>query len=138
MVLGSSSPTVLAVADNPNLLHWFRRRQRSRDPLFVQTSRSCLTCLPIRVIGSRRLDGNREMESAAALGSRLDPDVAALALDDPLADCEADAGACVILARMESLEHGEDPVGVGGVDADAVVRYSKVPGRSFLLGGDAY
>src|SRR5262249_27784366 len=63
----------------------------------------------------------REVEDAAAARRLVDPDLAAVALDDLLADRQADAGARELVARVQAAEHLEDPLGVVGVDAQAVV-----------------
>ena len=44
-----------------------------------------------------------------------------MAVGDAAADGQADAGAFVFAAAMETLEHGKDFVGVFGVKANAVV-----------------
>src|SRR3954470_878992 len=63
--------------------------------------------------------GDGEAEHGAAALAALDPDAAAVALDDLPADGEADAGALERLAVVQSLEHLEDAVAVAGVDPDA-------------------
>ena len=55
------------------------------------------------------------------VGSGLDPDTAAMELDDFFADGQADAGAGVFAAGVEALEYDEDAVEGFRVDADAVV-----------------
>src|SRR5262249_28629011 len=76
-------------------------------------------------IGFVPLLGKREMEGAAAGGLPLrpgtDPDAAAVAVDDFLADREADAGARVLALVVQALEHHEDALEVLRLDADAVV-----------------
>ena len=52
----------------------------------------------------------------------VEPDPAAVVLDDLAAHREADAGALVGAAGVQALEDDEDPVGVLGLDPDAVVR----------------
>jgi hypothetical protein len=63
----------------------------------------------------------REGEACALSGRGVHPDPSAVPLDDLLADGEADAGAGVLLARVQALEDDEDALGESRVDADAVV-----------------
>jgi hypothetical protein len=58
-------------------------------------------------------DGETERASAARL--RLDPDAAAVPVDDLLADREPDAGAGILRLVVQPLEHHEDAVGILGV-----------------------
>src|SRR5947207_11340852 len=67
------------------------------------------------------------MERRARAGRRLYPDAAAVAVGDPPADRQADAGAGVLLAAVEPAEHLENALGVALLDADAVVAYDDVP-----------
>jgi hypothetical protein len=67
--------------------------------------------------------GDGEVEDAAALGPGLDPDPAAVPLDDALADREAHPGARVLVVTVETTEQAEDLLAVGRVDTDAVVGY---------------
>src|SRR5919197_2631153 len=75
------------------------------------------------VISARLLlgDGDREAEPASPALVLLDPDPAVVALDDPLADREADPAAGIRLAAVQPLEHGEDPFRVARIDPDPVV-----------------
>ena len=65
----------------------------------------------------------------------LDPDAAVVALDDPLADRQADAAARVLVAAVQALEDAEDALGVARVDPDAVVGHPEQPGVALALGG---
>src|SRR5688572_8880116 len=85
----------------------------------------------------RRAVGQREAEGGAAARGRLDPDAPAVALDDLAAHREADAGALVGLARVQALEHLEDPLAVAPVDADPVVGHAHRPAAGTPLGADA-
>ena len=82
--------------------------------------------------------GDGEVEGRALAGLRLDPDPAAVALDDFLADRQADAGAGILVAGVQALEDQEDAFGVLRVDADAVVADGEEPcvgaGRSAQRG----
>src|ERR1700687_310651 len=62
-----------------------------------------------------------EVKCCAVIDRGLDPDTAAVALDDALYDCQADAGAREILRAMQSLKHVEQLVGILHVEADPVV-----------------
>src|SRR6476620_5972199 len=75
-------------------------------------------------------------------GCRLYPDGATMAVGDPPADRQPDAGAGVLLAAVQAPEHLEDALGVPLLDADAVVTYDDVPLAGVVdaldahLGGD--
>ena len=73
-----------------------------------------------------RLFGKGEVEDGAAGGGGFNPDAAAVAFDDALADGQADAGAGVFCA-VEALEDCEDVAGVLGIDAEAIVGNGKNP-----------
>ena len=62
-----------------------------------------------------------EVERRALVGLGVGPDAAAVAVDDPLHDGEADAGALIVLGPVQPLEDAEQLVGVAHVEADAVV-----------------
>src|ERR1041385_1295100 len=64
-------------------------------------------------------DGEEEGGTPAKLGGG--PDLAAVALDDALADAQPDPGARVFVAVVQALEHLEDAAAVLGVEADALV-----------------
>src|SRR5207245_7816125 len=61
-----------------------------------------------------------EAKDRPAAWPLVDPDPAAVTLDDPLANGEPDARARVVVAGMQPLEHLEDPIAVQRLDADAV------------------
>jgi len=48
-----------------------------------------------------------EPENCAATGSGVDPNLAAMALDDAFADRQADAGAGVFTLRVQAFENDE-------------------------------
>src|SRR6185437_14665054 len=62
-----------------------------------------------------------EEKGGAASGRALGPDAAAMTLKDALHDRKANTGALELLARMQSLEHPEQVVGVFHVEAGTVV-----------------
>src|SRR4051812_36585838 len=77
--------------------------------------------------GLDRALGDGEAEGGAVARLRLDPDPAAVALDDLAAERQADAGAGVLVAGVQALEHAEDALVVLGRDADAVVGDADLP-----------
>src|SRR5262252_4250951 len=67
--------------------------------------------------------GQREDEAAAVSGLALDPDAAAVQLDEPLREREAEAGAfSLLLSDVGLLELLEDAFLVFGGDARAGIR----------------
>src|ERR1044071_2564595 len=76
------------------------------------------------------------MELAALARGRRHPDRSAMALDDLLADREADAGAGVFPHRVQPLEDHEDALEVLRLDADAVVGDGDLPRIALVLGAD--
>src|SRR6266511_1196581 len=68
-----------------------------------------------------------ELEGCAGAGLGLDPDAAPVALDDLLADGEANPGARVLGAGVQPLEDDEDPVQELRIDADPVVLHREQP-----------
>src|SRR5439155_15529307 len=85
--------------------------------------------------GRLALPRQGELEGRPPAGRRLRPDPAAVPLDDLLADGQPDAGAGVLIARVQALEDDEDALEVPGLDADAVVPDHEQPLR--VLGLDA-
>src|SRR5438045_1417113 len=76
---------------------------------------------------------NGEEKSRTLPGPGLDPDAAAMPLDDPLSDREADAGAWILVAAVQPLENHKDAIEVLRLDADPVVADTEQP-VSVLLG----
>src|SRR6185295_3578461 len=76
------------------------------------------------------------MERRALAGGGLDPDASAVALDDLLADGEADAGAGVLLTGVQALKQHEYFLEVLGLDADPVVPDEEVTFLAVRLGAD--
>src|SRR5262249_51462177 len=75
------------------------------------------------------LPRNREKERRPLPRLPLDPDAAAVALHDPLADRQADARAGVLGAAVQPLEDEKDPLAVLRLDADAVIPHGEEPLR---------
>ena len=76
-----------------------------------------------------------EAKSGALPELRLDRDVAAVPLDDLLADRQPDAGAGELFALVQPLEHAEDPFEILRVDAEAVVLDREHPFLAAVPGG---
>src|SRR5919198_6218146 len=62
-----------------------------------------------------------EVERRAAARRRVDPEASAVALDDLLADRQADPGARVLVATVQPLKQVEHTLAVFGSDADAII-----------------
>src|SRR5579871_465818 len=67
-----------------------------------------------------------EEECRALPRLRLYPDPAAIALDDALANSQADAGAGILMP-VQALEYAENLPGVAGLDSDSVVLHRELP-----------
>src|SRR5689334_5722798 len=72
-------------------------------------------------MGGRLLCWKRERQAGAAVLSLAHLDGAAVELDDLLGERQADPGAFVLVATVESLEDDEHLVGVLRRDSDPVV-----------------
>ena len=72
----------------------------------------------------------RKVDPLPGLG--FQPDPPAVALDDALAQGEADPGAGVLLLAVETLEDHEQALEVPGLDADAVVADLEGPEAAVL------
>ena len=68
----------------------------------------------------------------------IEPYLAAVVLDDLAAHRQPDAGSRIGLLGVQALEDDEDPIGVLGVDADAVVRAAEAPEVVLAAGREAY
>ena len=68
-----------------------------------------------------------ESEPRSVIRRRLDPDAPSMTLDDTIANSEADSHTRWIDPACATLEHLEDPRRIQCIDADAVVRYRKLP-----------
>src|SRR5579862_1094699 len=76
---------------------------------------------------------HRETKRDSAFRRRLDPNTASVALDDLLANSEADARPGILGVRVKPLKDDEDSVGVLRRDADAVVLNREFPFLSIPL-----
>ena len=72
-----------------------------------------------------RLPAESEVEGGAAVDGRLGPNPAAVPVDDALDGGQADAGAGVLRRGVQPLEGREQHVGVGHVEAGAVIAYEE-------------
>src|SRR4051812_23575812 len=87
-------------------------------PSSIESDRRGIATSPMAAV----LPGwKREAEDGSAPFAGVDPDAAAVALDDPAADREADAGALVGVAVVQPLEDLEDVIAGFRCDADAAV-----------------
>src|SRR5260370_19472792 len=69
--------------------------------------------------------GEREEEHRALAGRGIGPDAPAVPVHDALYRGEADAGALVLVRRMQALEGAEQLVGIAHVEAGAVVAHEE-------------
>src|SRR5918996_5298761 len=83
-----------------------------------------------------RRGGQREPEHAAASRLGLGPDPASLRFDDPAADRQPEPGAGDAVIDVQPLEDDEYLLGVGGIEAAAVVGDFEAPHRPFRAGRD--
>src|SRR5690349_835812 len=67
----------------------------------------------------------RKIKRGALVEGAPGPDAAAVAVDDALDGCQADAGALKLALVMEFLEQAEQPVSVGWIKSDAVIAHKK-------------
>src|SRR5262249_38805714 len=81
--------------------------------------------------------GGEGMKGRALAYYGFYPNLAAVSLDNFLADGQADAGAREGAACVQPLEHAEDALEVPRLDADAVVGNGEVPGAVLRTGLDA-
>src|SRR5215218_961627 len=79
-------------------------------------------------------DGNCEAEPSSAGVRGVDPDAAAVVLDDLLAQRQTDARPAVRLAAVQPLKDHEHLVDELIADADAVVRHREQPRALRLVG----
>lgn len=68
-----------------------------------------------------------KVEDCSLVELRIEPDAAAVPLDDLLADGQPYAGPGILILGMQPLEHLEDLLLLFLRDADAVVRRGKCP-----------
>src|SRR5215472_17717857 len=89
----------------------------SRTSTSSSPPRSVMRCLLI--VGGR--DRQREVEFGPPMIFSVEPDPAAIMLDDLAAHGQADPGSPVLAPVMQSLEDHEDAIGELRLDSDAVV-----------------
>lgn len=82
------------------------------------------------------LIGNGKKEGGALPELRLDPDMTAVALDDFLAQCQANTRARVAAARVQTLENDKNPFSILWGNAHAIIAHRKHPGAIAMLGPD--
>src|SRR5215208_280047 len=99
------------------------RAMASRKSGWSSAMRTLVVRLPPIGASVPALRGHGELEDAASAGALFDPDPAAMALDDALADRKAHARPRVLVLAVEPLEHVEDPLSLVRIDADAVVAH---------------
>ena len=105
------------------------RRSRARSPRGRadgrrRSGRWCGGSLPSCASVPPTYSGRAKLNALPPPASGLDPDPAAVALDDPLADREAHPRAAVLVLAVEALEDLEDALALARVDADAVVAHA--------------
>ena len=113
-------------------------RVRRTSPGLSSTSRISIGVVTAAIIALLSLSGEREVEGRALAGLGLDPDAPAVALDDLLADRQADAGARVLVPAVQALEDDEDALEVLRVDADAVVAHREDPLAAVLRAAETW
>src|SRR5882724_12687417 len=108
---------------------------RRASPGLSSTSRISIARELIRNLSCSR---NCEEECRSASELRLNPDSAAVPVHDSAADGKPYSGACVLLARMQALEHLKYALEVLRLDADPVVLNREYPGLVDSLGVNMY
>src|SRR5664279_342432 len=117
----ASTPSVATRMSMVGLASSKTSRVRRTSPGLSSTSKTVMNDLGLLTVIAARGCRQREVERRAFTRLRLDGDDAAVALDDLLADSEADAGAGEFVAFVQTLEHPKDALEVARIDADAVV-----------------
>lgn len=64
---------------------------------------------------------NCERERRSVTGIRLDPDLPAMALDDPATEGKPDSRPGMLLVCVKALEYLENDIGVVGINADSLI-----------------
>ena len=95
------------------------------------TDHDSVTAAALLVRGGRK----RKEEGGTLAGRALDPNAAAVALDNPAADGEADAGAGVLIG-MGAFEDVENPLLIARIDPNAIIGDSEFPKPLLALGRD--
>ena len=75
------------------------------------------------------LSGHRhgEIKSSTMAKLRIHPDTSAMPFHDFFAKRQADARSRILGGGMQTLENDEDPVGILGIDSNAVIANRKQP-----------
>src|ERR1700742_2320824 len=138
---GRSAPVrrySIASTPSPTTNRWLRTWlcsnascMRTTSPGSSSTSRTTIGWLSVGWVIGRQSEA--EAGAGVAVGG-VQPHAAAVVLDDLAAHGEPDARALEARARMQALEDDEDPLGVLGVDPDAVVRHAEAPDAVVALG----
>ena len=84
----------------------------------------------LTVLGSYLGNRNSEFKGGPLSRRRLDPDTAALSLNDLLADRKADAGSRILRDGVKSLECPEDSLDILRLNPYTVVRHGELPERA--------
>src|SRR6266545_7297097 len=79
---------------------------------------------------------NREEERRAFAGLALDPNAAAVPLDDLFADAQPDARAREFFLSVKPLKNHEDALEILRRDANAIVAHGQFPDRPLALAAD--
>ncbi len=74
-----------------------------------------------------RVLGNREVESTALAGSRLNPDLTSMQFNNFLTMRQANTRSFIIGPVMQSLKDDKDPVLVTGINPNAVILNGEFP-----------
>src|SRR5262249_59660726 len=82
--------------------------------------------------------GECEMKRRSFAGSGIDPDAAAMPLDNPPADSQPDPRAFILVPAMKLLKNSEDRVVILLLDPDPVILHRKDPFGSLLLDRDVH
>src|SRR5260370_26956212 len=80
--------------------------------------------------------GNTENESGAAARCGLQPNAAAMAFGNFLADGQTDAGARILCLGMQALKNHEDALAMFGSYTNAIVTHGNVPTGRRLFRAD--
>src|SRR4051812_3549125 len=85
-----------------------------------------------RVRAGRRARRQAEMKARPNAWAAFRPDTPAMAFDHPFDDRQADAGPFELILPVQALEHAEQLVRVGRVEAGAVVGHGEARATALL------
>src|SRR5262245_61397484 len=82
--------------------------------------------------------GEGEKKRRSSVELRLGPYTTTVALDNPLHDCQSNAGPLIFLGKMESLKYAEQLVSIAHIKANAIVfdEIEGIPCRIIWLATD--